>query len=94
MSMSSDSVAMSVGLQVVVSLRYKKHISVLGFSIISIDKPPVTNETVTQKMIKDRKLVSGGKVIDWTDHGQTAVVENNQGIKAAFNCGELSKKKH
>ncbi len=54
--------------------------------------PPITplfRSCISDVMISNRNKVHSGAVVDWTDHGRIAIVQQEDGLKAAFWCHEL-----
>lgn len=58
--------------------------------IFTRDDAPTPSDIVTYDHIKNRSLVSQGKIVTWGEHGHIAVVENHSGFQAAFHCYELN----
>ena len=52
--------------------------------------PPPLISPVTKEMISNRKKVNSGSVVSWGEHGRVAVVQQMDGVKAAFWCHELN----
>lgn len=58
--------------------------------VLSVDDAPTVSNIVTREHIKNRPLVSQGKIVSWGEHGRVAVLENSSGIQAAFKFYELN----
>ena len=52
------------------------------------DKPPLSR-TVTSAHLKSRRKVNKGKITNWDQHGNVAIVTDANGVSAAFYCYEL-----
>lgn len=60
------------------------------FLIFSVDDAPGRSSTVTPNLIRNRTIVNHGKIVSWGEHGRVAVLENKNGIQAAFHYYELN----
>lgn len=89
--MTPVEVSMSMGEIVYLTNQNRREFRIFGVPLLILDKPPKKNETATAQMVYNRKMVDRGVIVDWTEDGSTAIVENVNKLRAAFHCSEISK---
>ncbi|NRB41642.1 MAG: hypothetical protein HRU20_24755 [Pseudomonadales bacterium] len=89
--MDAETVAMSTGRPVKVQLMSRRMIPILGILGFTMDNPPKINNTITPEHQRNRKSVKSGKIVNWTNHGGTAIVEAKSGLQAAYHHHEIEK---
>lgn len=67
------------------STQQRRHI----FLNFSVDDAPDISNTVKPEHLKNRGLVSHGRIVHWGEHGRVAIIESQSGVQAAFHHYEL-----